>query len=128
MAAKVAHPLRYGSSGRYSYRVFLWLPKYSYSVFLWCQKVAPPQVTDPVDGIPVEYSYGWQIILIEYSYGCPGSPPPQVADPMDGIPIEYSYGCPGRGARSHVPCLGLTSFIYYPNASCKALRLGLTLI
>ena len=97
MAAQVANPPRYESSGRYFCIVFLWLPKYSYIVFLWYQRVAPPQVTDPVDGIPVEYYYGCQRILIEYS-GCPGSTP-QVTDPMDGIPIEYSYGCPGKGAQ-----------------------------
>ena len=75
--------------------------------------VAPPQVTDPVDGIPVKYSYGCRRILIECSYGCLGSPP-QVTDPMDGISIEYSYGCPGKGAHSHVPCLGLNSFHSLP--------------
>ena len=64
MAAQIAHPPMYGSSGGYSYIVFLWLPKYSFRVLLWYQRVAPPQVTDPVEGFPIRYSYGCHRILI----------------------------------------------------------------
>ena len=137
----------------------------------------PPQVTDPVEGIPIEYSVACQGIPMMYSDGCQSCPPPkvriqwkvflqsipmaakvflysipmvpkscappsygsngwypcklflwlpknsyrvflwlpmfptlQVPDPMDVNPTEYSYGCPGRGAHSHVPCLGLIYF------------------
>ena len=90
---RVAPPRSYGYTGGYSYIVFLWLSKYSYKVFVWYQRVAPPQVTDPVEGIPIEYSYGCLSILIEYSYGTKGLRPPQVTDPVEGIPIGYSYGC-----------------------------------
>ena len=38
----------------------------------------PPQVTDPVEGIPIEYSFGCQGIPMMYSYGCPSCPPPKV--------------------------------------------------
>ena len=29
----------YESSGRYSYKVFIWLPMYSYRIFLWLAKL-----------------------------------------------------------------------------------------
>ena len=35
-------PPSYGSSGRYSYKVFLWLPMYSYRIFLWLAKLPIP--------------------------------------------------------------------------------------
>ena len=53
--------------------------------------MAAPQVTDPVERIPIEYSYGCQCIPIEYSYNTPmvpkGCPRPKL---REGIPIEYS--------------------------------------
>jgi hypothetical protein len=48
---------------------------------------------DPVENVPLQYSYGCQCIPIEYFYGCPGHPLPQVTDPVGSILIKYSYGC-----------------------------------
>ena len=48
-----------------------------------------PQVTDPVKGIPIKYSYGCLSIPIEYSYGTKGLP----SKLRQGIPTKYSYGC-----------------------------------
>ena len=64
------------------------------SSILMVPKGCPPlQVTDPVEGIPIEYYFGCQCILIMYSYGCPSCPPPKVRIHWI-IPIEYSDGCP----------------------------------
>ena len=66
----------------------VWLPKYCYRAFQWYQRVAPPsEVTDPVDGIPITYSYGCPGIPIEYSYGTKGLPP----TPSYGSSGKYSY-------------------------------------
>ena len=93
-------PPSYGSSGKYSYKVFLWLPPPSYwsSGAYGCQSIAiehangtkelpPSEVTDPVDGIPITYSYGCPGIPIEYSYGTKGLPP----TPSYGSSGRYSY-------------------------------------
>ena len=53
----------------------------------------PPQVMDPVENVPLQYSYGCPCIPIEYFYGCPAYPLPQVTDPVESILIKYSYGC-----------------------------------
>ena len=46
-------PPSYGSSGGYSYKVFLWLPMYSYRIFLWLAKLP----TTPNYGSNGRYSY-----------------------------------------------------------------------
>ena len=45
-------------TARYSYKVFIWLPKYPIRVFLWLPRFPTLQVTNPMDVIPTEYSYG----------------------------------------------------------------------
>ena len=38
----------------------------------------PPEVTDTVAGIPIEYSYGCLSLPIKYLYGTKGLPPPKL--------------------------------------------------